>query len=112
MKISILKMRAWADFDMPYEIDIAAGDFDRVYKFSRVLNTFCRQLPGCAQDVKLSKYLEDKEYAEQLMHQFIGFELLSTKQAITFVEKLKSLCKGHNVYVYENAFIVNDVVQI
>lgn len=110
--ISILKMKAFGDFEVPYEIDVAAGDHDRVHKISEVLNNYCKTLPGCAQDVKLAMYLDNRDYADKLAHQFIGRGIFSTQQAIDFVEGLKHLCEGHYVYVYEDVFTVNNVVQV
>lgn len=110
--ISILQIRAYGDFNEPYEINIAAGDSEKIYSVCRVLNTFCRNLPGCDQDVKLSTYLEDHEYIDQLTDRLVERNLFSKQQAVLFVEKLNGLCKGNSVYVYENAFRVDDVVQI
>lgn len=110
--MTILKMQAYGDFDVPYEIDVAVGNEHRVHEMCKRLNDFCKLLPGCEQDVKLSKYLEDREYADKLAHTLVGSGMFSTRQAIEFVTRLRNLCQNSSVYVYEDTFTVNDTIQI
>ena len=110
--IAILKMKVFADFDEQYDVNVAAGNRDKIVGVCRVLNNFCEFLPGCEQDVELSKYLEDKEYAERLSGMLNVLCCFSTRKAIEFVELLKRLCEGPRVYVYKDTFTVEEIVQL
>ena len=110
--IAILKMKAYGDFDEPYDINIAAGNRDKVLGVCGILISFCELLPGCSQDVKLAKYLNDEEYVDRLMGMLIMLSCFSTQQAKMFIEKLRSLCDGPSVYVYKDTFSVDEIEQI
>ncbi len=110
--IAILKMKAWGDFDEPYDINVAAGDAQSVSEICTTLNNYCSMLPGCGQDIRLSKYLEDDDYAERLVNMLTVFSRFSENQAIDFVAELNRLCNGINVCVYKDTFSVDNIIQI
>ena len=107
--MTILKMEAWEDFDMPYDINICAGDNGRIAAICNILNEFCRQLPGLNQDVKLSVYLGELECANVLVSRLVDSAQLDLNRAQAFVNKLIAKCAGSSVYVYANTFSCEDV---
>ena len=110
--MTILKVKAFADFDAPYEINIGVGDNGRVRNICEILNNFCKQLPSLDQDIKLSIYLDEIEYSNILIHRLIDSGHFTTRRAMNFVEELKEVCEHNWVYVNDNIFTVEDVEQI
>lgn len=110
--MTILMMKAFGDFDARYDINIAVGDNARVSAICEVLNGYCKELPGCEQDVRLSAYLANIQCVNELVGRLTTNALFSEYQAKKFVEKLATICVNHWVYVYSNTFTVEEVPQI
>ena len=110
--MTILKMKAWGDFDVPYEVNVGAGDNGRIRWICRILNEFCEQLPGCDKDIKLSVYLSELEYSNILVNRLVDAGQFTAEQAKGFVEKLENICADHWSYVYADMFTYEDVEAI
>ena len=109
--MTILKMKAYGDWE-PYDINIGAGDNERIHVICDVLNDFCSKLPGCEQDVKISIYLDELEYSNVLINRLVHSKQFDPDQAQAFVDKLTAECRGPSVYVYPDTFSYEDVDMI
>ena len=54
----VLTVKAFADFDIPYSVNIAVmEDGSKLKTIAQILNNFCSRLPDKEIDVLLKKYL-------------------------------------------------------
>lgn len=109
--MKILKMNAFGDFDSPYDINVCVGEKDRIEKIQNVLNEFCKSLPGCEQDVSLSKYLSDKQYFKDLVQRLVDADCFIESRAKDFAMLVYKKCES-GVYVYKDTFSVEFVVEV
>lgn len=110
--MTILMVEAWGDFDIPYDINIGIGEKSRIEALRDVLNTFCSQLPGCDQDIKLTVYIDEMEYANVLINRLVDANLFTKEQAESFIQKLIRICGSSSAYVYKNMFSCVDIDMI
>lgn len=109
--MKILKMKAFGDFDSPYDINICAGEGNRIEKIKEILNNFCKSLPGCEQDVSLSIYLADDHYFATLTAQLVNAGCFSDEKAKDFVTMVYNQCIS-SVYVYKDTFEAELITEI
>ena len=110
--MKILEMKCFGDFDSVYNINLGVGEESRIQQIEKVLNDFCKTLPGCDNDVKLIEYLNDKNYNNVLIKNLVEADCFSSQQALDFVKSITEKCKIHWVYVYSDTFIVEDIETI
>ena len=101
----IISVKAFADFDIPYDSELAVIENEVVVKeLCSVLNDFCAGLDGCHQDVRLIKYLGDKEWVDKLANELNEKTKIDKSNIGYFIEKLVSVCDSECVYIYPNIF--------
>ena len=110
--MAILKMKACSIVGLPYDIDVATGNSERVSRVCLTLNDFCKTLSDSQKCVKLFECLEDEKNYDELVHRLSALSCFSERQALSFVENLKMLSEGNYVYVHEDTFVTSDAVQI
>ena len=111
--MTVLMMQAFGDFDEPYDVNIAIGDFGKICTVQEILNNFCKQLPGCDKDIRLSVYLDEMEYSNILVNRLFDSGYFEAKHNVeTFVKELTEICKHHSAYVYGNMFTRGKVSRI
>ncbi len=109
----ILKVRAFGDFDVSYDIDLAVfEEKEKSDESCKVLNEFCRSLDGCNQDIKLSKYLVHSNWVEKLKKALEENTEMCDSQISSLVQILVSLCKENSIYIYPDIFFVNTIMGI
>lgn len=111
--MAILKVRAYADFDVAYDINLATMESkEKLTEVCNILNKFCESFPECNQDVRLKKYLCHVNWVENLKYILVHGTKMDRKQVDGFVEKLKNICEQNYVYIYPNIFSVEEVMEL
>ena len=109
----IMRVKAFADFDIPYEIDLAVLEKKEVAdEICKVLNGFCERLEGCHQDVKLMKYLAHKDWVDKLAKELRENTKIDKYQVNLFIENLISVCEENYVYIYPDIFSVKWIMNL
>lgn len=111
-KMTILTMKAFGDFDAEYDINLCIGDNEKIGIIRNALNSFCKTLPGCGQDIALAKYLNDYRYTEELTELLFRTNQFTLPQAKDFVKFLHQNCGSSSVFVYEDTFGLENITQI
>ena len=109
--MTVLQVKAFGDFDYPYTVDVCCGEKERIDQITKMLNDFCKSLPECEQDVRLSNYLNNSK-VERELRQWLILHNFSFQQAADFLDKLTEVCENETVYIYKDTFSSNEIMQI
>ena len=105
----ILTVKAFGDFDCPYEsIVCCCADKHMVQNIRHALNRYCANHPKVDMDVKLSTDLK-------AAHSGVYLALcaaVSEDVADKIYAKLEEICNSESVYIYDNIFEVQEILDI
>ena len=108
----ILTVRAFADFDIPYEVYVGAlKDKVRADCLKEKLNEWVNNQPNVNQDIRLSKILED----ESLKYEFCDIFRFALVTAIPqeYIDIFVNIClkaiEDNYVYLNKNIFDVEEI---
>lgn len=108
----ILKVKAFADFDIPYDINISVfGDLSTVEYLRDTLNKYISECSVVDQDILFSKLMENKEEADKFCGRvrFAFTGMLDYEALNSFVDTIFSICKNNCVYINTNIFSIEEV---
>ena len=109
--MTVLQVKAFGDFDCPYTVSVCCGEKERIDQIAKMLNDFCKSLPECDKDVRLSNYLNNNKVVREL-RQWLILHNFSYQQAEDFLDKLTEVCENEAVYIYKDAFSSDEIMQI
>ena len=106
----VLTVKAFADFDIPYSVNMAVmEDGSKLKTIAQILNKFCSCLPDKNNDVLLKKYLVHKHWVEELRDDLTTETKVDKSNIDLLVENLLNICENNSVYIYDNIFATEEV---
>lgn len=105
----ILMVKAFGDFDCPYDIPVCCGaDKHIMQRIRHALNNYCANHPKVGLDVKL---IEDfKDFNSGLYASL--HEVVSEEIADKIYAKLEEICSGDSVLIYGDIFEIQEILDI
>ena len=105
----ILMVKAFGDFDCPYDIPVCCcADKHVAQRIRHTLNQYCAKHPKAEMDVKL---IEDLKDTNSGLHIALR-ETVSEDIADKIYANLEEICNSESVYIYDNIFEVQEVLDI
>jgi len=104
----LLKVKAFADFDIPYYENLALfNSLFRVTYLRDILNSYMESCSELNSDIKFSKIFEDAKRTQEITA-LIG-NVLSGSQLESFMNVFIDICSKNYVYINSNIFEVEEV---
>ena len=104
----LLKVKAFADFDIPYYENLALfNSLTRVTYLRNILNSYVESCSELNSDTRFSKVLEDIKRTQEVTA--LVSNALSGKQLDSFMSVFIDVCFKNEVYINSNIFEVEEV---
>ena len=111
----ILKVKAFADFDIPYDINIAV--FSNSFQANYVrdeLNNWIRNQSNINQDIRLIKILENNDIQNEFLLTITSAlaNWYNRNQIASFVTNFFEVIKNNYIYLNTSIFIVEEILDL
>ena len=108
----ILTVRAFADFDIPYNVNITAFESSvRVNALKDKLNELISNHPKVDCDIRISEILEDENFKNEFIEtcKFVLLSAIPMSGITLFCEKCFEIFQKNYVYLNTNIFEICEV---
>lgn len=107
----VLTVRAFGDFDSPYEINVCAStNKELLNHVANTLNSACKNHPECNNDCPFIDILDTGKFKREIMLNLT--DKMSREQATNIIDIVYDICKHNSVYIYPEVFVVDTVLTI
>ena len=108
----ILTVKAFADFDIPYTVNI--GVFNSIVRVNALrdnLNKWVNHHPKVNNDIRISEILEDEKYKNEFIEicRSVLFSAAPMSDINSFVETCFEIFEKNYVYLNTDIFAIEDI---
>lgn len=108
----IFTVRAFADFDIPYTVNI--GVFNSIIRVNSLrdrLNEWVNQHPKVNNDIRISEILENEKYKNEFIEicRSVLFSAIPMSDILSFVETCFDIFEKNYVYLNTDIFGIDEI---